>query len=97
MPVAAGSAPEHPSASAFWAGGNACLNRKEIIDVLKCTGVRCNNVRAPASAGLQARSAPLRRGCGCVRARVEVLQGLHVQIPPEKDRNKDTLHYLAES
>lgn len=96
VPAATGSAPKHPLASAFWAGGNACLNRKEIIDVLKCKGVRCNNARAPASAGLWAHSASLQHGCGCVCTPVEVLQGLHVQILLEKNLNKDSLHYLAE-
>lgn len=62
-------APEHPPASAFWASGNACLNRKEIIDVLRCTSVRCNNARAPASAGLLCSVAV------CVYADMEALQG----------------------
>lgn len=64
--------------------------------MLKCKGVRCNNARAPASAGLQAHSASLQHGCGCVCTAVEVLQGLHVQILLENKLNKDSLHYLAE-
>lgn len=53
MPAVAGSAPEHPPASAFWASGNTGLNRKEIIDVLKSTDIRCNNTRQAQAPGFR--------------------------------------------